>query len=952
MATTPSPVHPDVNDRQDDLIVTGASEHNLKNIDVVLPRNKLVVFTGVSGSGKSSLAFDTLYAEGQRRFLETLSAYARQFLGGLKRPDVESITGLSPVVAIEQKTVSKNPRSTVGTVTELHDFLRLLYARAADAFSLETGEPMVRFTDAQIAENILARFEGQKLLLLSPMVRGRKGHYRELFEQIMRLGYLRARVDGELVELESGYKVDRYKVHDIEAVVDRIFVRPQDADRILKSVQTALSLGKGAMAVMAMDDDKPVHFSRNLMCPTTGLAYPEPEPNLFSFNSPYGACPTCNGLGKVAQVDPETLVPDPSVSVKKGGIAPLGKLKDNLTSRIVEAILASHNLPLTTAVGKIPEEVMGQILYGTDRDVKLQDRGGVRGGTVPFEGLVAAIVRSAEKAKSIPLRRWAQSFMHKVTCPTCNGARLKATSLQFRLGGRDIGELGRMDLHELARFLEALEPQLTERQATIARAPLKEVRARLGFLLDVGLGYLSLDRPTRSISGGEAQRIRLATQIGSRLTEVLYILDEPSIGLHQRDNRKLIDSLCALRDAGNSVIVVEHDEDMMLASDHLVDIGPGAGVHGGQIVAQGPPQSHLDLGSITAQYLTGAKSIPVPSKRRKGHRKNLILKGATGHNLKQVNVKIPLGCLVGVSGVSGSGKSSLINQTLLPALLNHLHDDIRIPLPHKTITGLQHIDKCIAIDQSPIGRTPRSNPATYTGLMDLIRTQFTLLPEAKIRGYKKGRFSFNVAGGRCETCKGAGVRTVEMNFLPDVHVPCESCNGKRFNRETLEVRYRGKSIADVLAMTVDDAHEFFEAIPKIHRITSTLKAVGLGYITLGQRSTTLSGGEAQRVKLASELARVGTGSTLYILDEPTTGLHFQDVQLLIDVLHKLVDQGNTVVVIEHHLDVLKVCDRLIDVGPEGGKDGGTIVASGTPEQVANVNDSHTGRFLQSLLANV
>ena len=952
MATTPSPVHPDVNDRQDDLIVTGASEHNLKNIDVVLPRNKLVVFTGVSGSGKSSLAFDTLYAEGQRRFLETLSAYARQFLGGLKRPDVESITGLSPVVAIEQKTVSKNPRSTVGTVTELHDFLRLLYARAADAFSLETGEPMVRFTDAQIAENILARFEGQKLLLLSPMVRGRKGHYRELFEQIMRLGYLRARVDGELVELESGYKVDRYKVHDIEAVVDRIFVRPQDADRILKSVQTALSLGKGAMAVMAMDDDKPVHFSRNLMCPTTGLAYPEPEPNLFSFNSPYGACPTCNGLGKVAQVDPKTLVPDATVSIKKGGIAPLGKLKDNLTSRIVEAILASHNLPLTTAVGNIPEEVMGQILYGTDRDVKLQDRGGVRGGTVPFEGLVAAIVRSAEKAKSIPLRRWAQSFMHKVTCPTCQGARLKATSLQFRLAGRDIGELGRMDLHELARFLDDLEPQLTERQATIARAPLKEVRARLGFLLDVGLGYLSLDRPTRSISGGEAQRIRLATQIGSRLTEVLYILDEPSIGLHQRDNRKLIDSLCALRDAGNSVIVVEHDEDMMLASDHLVDIGPGAGVHGGQIVAQGPPQSHLDLGSITAQYLTGAKSIPVPSKRRKGHRKNLILKGATGHNLKQVNVKIPLGCLVGVSGVSGSGKSSLINQTLLPALLNHLHDDIRIPLPHKTITGLQHIDKCIAIDQSPIGRTPRSNPATYTGLMDLIRTQFTLLPEAKIRGYKKGRFSFNVAGGRCETCKGAGVRTVEMNFLPDVHVPCESCNGKRFNRETLEVRYRGKSIADVLAMTVDDAHEFFEAIPKIHRITSTLKAVGLGYITLGQQSTTLSGGEAQRVKLASELARVGTGSTLYILDEPTTGLHFQDVQLLIDVLHKLVDQGNTVVVIEHHLDVLKVCDHLIDVGPEGGKDGGTIVASGTPEQVANVNDSHTGRFLQSLLANV
>ena len=936
---------------QDDrtIRVERAAENNLQHIDVDIPRDRLVVVTGVSGSGKSSLAFNTLHAEGQRRYLETFSAYARQFMGGLERPKVERITGLSPVIAIEQKTISRNPRSTVGTVTELLDFLRVLFARAATAYSSATGEPMVRFTDEGILSRIIEDYGGERLLLLAPLVRGRKGHYRELFEQIMRLGYLRARVDGQLVELESGYKVDRYKVHDIEAVVDRIVVRPQDAERILKSVQTALSLGKGAMAVMPLDGDTPVHFSRNLMCPTTGLAYPEPEPNLFSFNSPYGACPTCNGLGKVAQVDPETLIPDPSVSVKKGGIAPLGKLKDNLTSRIVEAILASHNLPLTTAVGKIPEEVMGQILYGTDRDVKLQDRGGVRGGTVPFEGLVAAIVRSAEKAKSIPLRRWAQSFMHKVTCPTCNGARLKATSLQFRLGGRDIGELGRMDLHELASFLEDLEPQLTERQATIARAPLKEVRARLGFLLDVGLGYLSLDRPTRSISGGEAQRIRLATQIGSRLTEVLYILDEPSIGLHQRDNRKLIDSLCALRDAGNSVIVVEHDEDMMLASDHLVDIGPGAGVHGGQIVVQGPPQSHLDSDSITAQYLNGVKTIAVPKKRRKGHRKNLILKGASGHNLKQVNVKIPLGCLVGISGVSGSGKSSLINQTLLPALLNHLHEDIRIPLPHKTITGLHHIDKCIAIDQSPIGRTPRSNPATYTGLMDLIRTQFTLLPEAKIRGYKKGRFSFNVAGGRCETCKGAGVRTVEMNFLPDVHVPCESCQGKRFNRETLEVRYRGKSIADVLAMTVDDAHDFFEAIPKIHRITSTLKAVGLGYITLGQQSTTLSGGEAQRVKLASELARVGTGSTLYILDEPTTGLHFQDVQLLIDVLHKLVDQGNTVLVIEHHLDVLKVCDHLIDMGPEGGKDGGTLVAAGTPDAVANVPESHTGRFLQPLL---
>ena len=944
-----STTHPLPHQRQDALVVTGANEHNLKGLDVVLPRNKLVVFTGVSGSGKSSLAFDTLYAEGQRRFLETLSAYARQFLGGLKRPDVESISGLSPVVAIEQKTVSKNPRSTVGTVTELHDFLRLLYARASDAYSLETGERMVRYSDAQIAENILSRFEGRKLLLLSPMVRGRKGHYRELFEQILRQGYLRARVDGELVELEPGYKVDRYKVHDIEAVVDRIVVRAQDEERILKSVQTALSLGKGSMSVMELDGDTPIHFSRNLMCPTTGLAYPEPEPNLFSFNSPYGACPTCNGLGQVAQVDPETLTPDPKLTVKQGGIAPLGKLKDNLTSSIVTSLLAQHDIAASTPVGDIPASVMGEILYGTEHNIKLLSKAGVTGQAVPFEGLVAAIVRSAEKAKSIPLRRWAQSFMHKVTCPTCEGSRLKEISLQFKLDGKHIGELGRMDLHALAAFLNGLEDRLDARQSTIAQSPLKEVRARLGFLLDVGLGYLSLDRPTRSISGGEAQRIRLATQIGSRLTEVLYILDEPSIGLHQRDNRKLIDSLGALRDAGNSVIVVEHDEDMMLAADHLVDIGPGAGAHGGEIVAQGPPDEHLASDSLTAQYLNGVRKIDVPAKRRKGHRKHLTLKGAQGNNLKNVQVKIPLGCLVGVSGVSGSGKSSLINHTLLPALLNHLHDEIRVPLPFASLKGLSHIDKCIAIDQSPIGRTPRSNPATYTGLMDLIRTQFTLLPEAKIRGYKKGRFSFNVAGGRCEDCKGAGVRTVEMNFLPDVHVPCESCQGRRFNRETLEVRYRGKSIADVLDMTIDEAHAFFEALPKIHRITSTLQAVGLGYLTLGQQSTTLSGGEAQRVKLASELARVGTGSTLYILDEPTTGLHFQDVQMLVDVLNRLVDQGNTVVVIEHHLDVLKVCDHVIDMGPEGGQEGGQVVCAGTPEVLAQQEMSHTGRFLAPLL---
>ena len=936
--------------RQDQLVIEGAQEHNLQDVSLSLPRNKLIVFTGVSGSGKSSLAFDTIYAEGQRRFLETLSAYARQFLGGLKRPDVESISGLSPVVAIEQKTVSKNPRSTVGTVTELHDFLRLLFARASDAYSLSTGEAMVRYTDAEIADNILQRFEGNKLLILAPMVRGRKGHYRELFDQIQRLGYLRARVDGNLVELEEGFKVDRYKIHDIEAVVDRVIVEKNDRDRLLKSVQTALKLGKGSMMVLSMEgDQQPVHFSRNLMCPTTGLAYPEPEPNLFSFNSPYGACSTCNGLGQVAQVDPETLVPDPKKPVKKGGIAPLGELKDNLTSRIVDSILIGHGFSSSTAVGELPERVMAEILYGTEQPVELQDRGGIRGGKVPYEGLIAVIERSAEKAKSIPLRRWAQSFMHKVECPSCHGARLKPVSLQFKLAEKSIADLGRMDMTELAQFLATLEDHLNERQRVIAEAPLKEIRARLGFLLDVGLGYLSLDRPTRSISGGEAQRIRLATQIGTRLTEVLYILDEPSIGLHQRDNQKLINSLCALRDAGNSVLVVEHDEDMMMAADHLVDIGPGAGVHGGQIVAQGPPDQHLASASVTAQYLNGTKRIEVPKKRRKGIRKSLILQGATGHNLQAVKLKLPLGCLIGVSGVSGSGKSSLINQTLLPALLNHLHEDIRVPLPFKGIRGLNHVDKCIAIDQSPIGRTPRSNPATYTGLMDLIRTQFTLLPEAKIRGYKKGRFSFNVAGGRCEDCKGAGVRTVEMNFLPDVHVECETCGGKRFNRETLEVRYKGKSIADVLGMTIDEAHVFFEAIPKIHRITTTLQSVGLGYITLGQQSTTLSGGEAQRVKLASELARVNTGNTLYILDEPTTGLHFQDVQMLIDVLQSLVDLGNTVVVIEHHLDVLKVADHLIDLGPEGGQAGGRIVAEGTPEHVAKQPGSETARFLAPLL---
>ena len=933
----------------DSIAIRGAREHNLRNIDVTIPRNKLVVFTGVSGSGKSSLAFDTIYAEGSRRYLETLSSYARQFIGGLKRPDVESITGLSPVISIEQKTVTRNPRSTVGTVTEVHDFLRLLFARAADAFSLETGEPMVRYTDEEITENIIARFSNTKLILLAPLVRGRKGHYRELFDNVRKQGYVRARVDGEIVELDSGFKVDRYKVHDIELVIDRVIV-DGDSTRLNASVRTALKVGKGSMSVLeyGVINPKLIHLSRNLMCPTTGLAYPEPEPNLFSFNSPYGACPTCNGLGTIAKVDKDLVFPDPKKSVKKGGIAPLGELTSNRTSNIIEAIITSHGVKASTAVGELSDELIGIILYGTDDIITLPSRFSSKGEGVKYEGLVAIVEKAATKGKSVPLKRWATQFMQKVPCSSCSGTRLKPISLQFKVGGKNIAELGGLDFIKLSTFFDKIESKLSDRQNVIAKAPLKEIRARIGFMIDVGLGYLSLDRPARSLSGGEGQRIRLATQIGSRLTEVLYILDEPSIGLHQRDNMKLISSLKALRDAGNSVIVVEHDEDMMLASDYLVDIGPGAGKLGGEIVTQGHPDKHLSTDSTTAKYLRGDLKIAVPKRRRKG-KKKLKLHGACGHNLKNVDLVLPLGTFICVSGVSGSGKSSLINQTLYPALQNHLHEPIRIPLPHNKITGLDNLDKVIAITQTPIGRTPRSNAATYTGVMDLIRKLFTLLPEAKIRGYKAGRFSFNVIGGRCEDCKGAGVRTVEMNYLPNVHVPCDTCGGKRFNRETLEVRYRGKSISDVLDMTVNDAAEFFEAYPKIKRIASTLKDVGLGYISLGQPSTTLSGGEAQRVKLASELARVGTGNTLYILDEPTTGLHFQDVQMLLDVLDRLVNLGNTVLVIEHHLDVIKVADYVVDLGPEGGIAGGYIIATGTPEEIATEIKSSTGKFLLKVL---
>ncbi len=927
------------------IFVQGAREHNLKNIDVRIPRNKLVVITGLSGSGKSSLAFDTIYAEGQRRYIETFSAYARQFLGGMERPDVDKISGLSPVISIEQKTISRNPRSTVGTITEVYDFLRLIFARAGTAYSYNTGEKMVRYTDEQIVERILQDLPGEKLLLMAPVVKGRKGHYRELFEQIMKQGFLRARVDGEIVELTSGYRTDRYKIHDIEIVVDRVKVDQKDKTRLLKSVQTALRLGKGSMIVLPHEEGTLRYFSRHLMCPTSGIAYAEPEPNLFSFNSPYGACPQCNGLGLVSEVDLDKIIPDPKKSISQGGFAPLGEVKNSWTFNQLEALLVKHGYTVKTALGEIEDDVVNMMLNGSDEMLLVTPKTGGKPYNVKFEGIISTIEVAAADSKNMKLKRWASNFMNKVTCHTCQGTRLKKESLYFKLGEKNISELVQMDLRNLGEWFESTEEFLDDTQQVIAREPLKEIRARISFLLDVGLDYLSLDRSSRTLSGGEAQRIRLATQIGSKLVGVLYILDEPSIGLHQRDNQRLIHSLQQLRDAGNTIIVVEHDKDMMLQSDHLIDIGPGAGIHGGHIVAQGPPNEHLAAGSVTAAYLNGEKEIPIPKKRRKGNGKKLILSKATGHNLQNVDLKIPLGTFVSVTGVSGSGKSSLITQTLYPVLHNHFWEETKVPLPYGKIKGLEHLDKVIEIDQSPIGRTPRSNPATYTGIFSEIRNLFTALPESKIRGYKPGRFSFNVAGGRCETCKGAGLRAIEMNFLPDVYVECETCMGMRYNRETLEVRYRGKSIADVLNMTINEAVNFFENIPKISRMAKTLQDVGLGYVTLGQQSTTLSGGEAQRVKLASELAKRSTGNTFYILDEPTTGLHFQDVQMLIDVLNRLVDQGNTVVVIEHNMDIIKVADHLIDLGPEGGSGGGHIVCEGTPEQVAKSKISCTAKFL-------
>ena len=957
---------------EDQIEVIGAREHNLKNIDVSIPRNQLVVITGLSGSGKSSLAFDTIYAEGQRRYMETFGAYARQFIGDMERPDVDKINGLSPVISIEQKTVSKNPRSTVGTITEIYDFLRLLYARASEAYSYATGEKMVRYSDDQVTGLIRETYAGQKIVVLAPLVKGRKGHYRELFESIMKQGYLRARIDGTIVELTKGHKVDRYKIHDIELVVDRMAIGPQapktksaqadpELNRIRQTVNTALKLGKGTLMILPHEEEPvskkkgvstkpttPKHFSRHLMCPTTGIAYAEPEPNLFSFNSPYGACAHCSGLGEVAEVDMLKIIPDPKKSIKKGGIVPLGEGKNNWSFQQVEAVVKHYGFDLNTPIEEIDEEVINALLYGSEELFDVTTGGNVT-YQIRYEGIIAQIEKQIDEDSSPALRRWAESFMNKMPCPECGGARLKKEALFFRIDQNNIADLAAMGLRDLASWLEGVEKTMSERQLAIAREPLKEVRNRLGFLIDVGLDYLTLHRSARTLSGGEAQRIRLATQIGSQLVGVLYILDEPSIGLHQRDNHKLIASLQALRDGGNSVIVVEHDRDMMLESDYLIDIGPGAGIHGGRIMTQGHPQKLKEQDSITARYLRGEMQIAVPKERRKGNKKWLKLSGASGHNLKNVDLNIPLGTFVGVTGVSGSGKSSLIEHTLYPILNHHFYHGVKKPLAYKKITGLENLDKVIEIDQSPIGRTPRSNPSTYTGIFTEIRNLYAALPEAKIRGYQPGRFSFNVSGGRCETCKGAGVKTIEMNFLPDVMVNCEICSGKRYNRETLEIRYKGKSIADVLDMTVDQSVEFFDAHPRIRHVVKTLQDVGLGYITLGQHSTTLSGGEAQRVKLSTELGKRDTGNTMYILDEPTTGLHFQDVQMLINVLNRLVDRGNTVLVIEHNMDVIKIADHLIDVGPEGGVGGGQIIAEGTPEAVAKVKGSWTGKYLKEEL---
>ena len=936
------------------LEILGARENNLKNIDLSIPRNALVVITGISGSGKSSLAFDTIYAEGQRRYMESFSAYARQFIGNMERPDVDKITGLSPVISIEQKSVNKNPRSTVGTITEIYDFLRLLYARIGEAYSYNTGEKMVRYTEEQITDLILDGFDGKRIIILAPAVRGRKGHYRELFEHIRQAGFTRVRVDGEMRELEYGMMLDRYKTHDIEIVVDRIEVHKDSLTRIKKSVQTAFRYGKGLLMVLDYDSGQLRYFSRLLMCPTTGLSYEDPEPNTFSFNSPYGACPKCNGLGEIAVVDKEKLIPNPNLSLRKGGLAPTGEYKaGSWIFKQLEAIGLKYGFTLDTPMKDFTDEALDVILYGTNEtfDVKRETLGITSTIKVNFEGIVNFIEEQNNEEASATIARWAGSFMNHVSCPVCKGSRLKKEAQWFRIDGKNIAEVANMDTISLGKWIDELPSHLNERQNDIAKEILREIHKRVHFLLDIGIDYLNMNRPAASLSGGEAQRIRLATQIGSQLTGVLYILDEPSIGLHRRDNQKLIESLKELRDIGNSVIVVEHDKETMLNADYLVDIGPGAGRHGGEVVFAGTPAEIKDGHSITCDYLNGLRQIDVPKTRRKPLEGNILtIKGAKGHNLKNVDLQLPLGIMVCVTGVSGSGKSTLINETLSPILSQKIYRSVKEPLPYDSIQGIENIDKIIQIDQAPIGRTPRSNPATYTKVFDDIRKLFGELPESKIRNYKAGRFSFNVKGGRCEACKGAGVRIIEMNFLPDVTVLCEECQGKRYNRETLEVRYKGKSINDVLNMTINEAVDFFENIPSIVQKIKTLKDVGLGYLTLGQASTTISGGEAQRVKLAAELAKRDTGKTLYVLDEPTTGLHFEDIKVLMNVLNKLVDKGNTVLIIEHHLDVIKMADYIIDMGPEGGNRGGRIVCQGTPEEVARCEESYTGKYLKEELS--
>ena len=933
------------------IYVYGARVHNLKNVDVEIPRNSLAVITGLSGSGKSSLAFDTIFAEGQRRYIETFSAYARNFLGGMERPDVDKITGLSPVISIEQKTTNKNPRSTVGTTTEIYDYMRLLFARAGKAYSYHTGEEMVKYTEEKVLDMILHDYEGKKIFILAPIVRSRKGHYRELFEAMRKKGYLNIRVDGEMLEIVRGMKVDRYKNHNIEVVIDKLAVSSKDEDRLKKSVSIAMKQGEGLIMILDKDTGEIKHFSKRLMCPTTGISYSDPAPNNFSFNSPQGACPHCKGLGIINQIDLDKVIPDKKLSIYEGGIVPLGKYKNQMIFWQIDAILKKHDCELKTPIEEIPDDALQEVLYGSLEDVRI-DKEVVHTSSdyfIAYNGVVKYLRNVMENDESASGQKWADQFLAECECPECHGQRLNREALSYKIWDKNISELGNMDISELREWLEHVEEHLDHQQQQIAHEIIKEIRTRLDFLLEVGLDYLALNRQSASLSGGESQRIRLATQIGSQLVNVLYILDEPSIGLHQRDNERLIHSLKELRDLGNTVIVVEHDEDMMREADYIVDIGPKAGRKGGEVVFQGTPKEMLNTDTLTAQYLNGMQKIAIPKKRREGNEKSLILKGCTGNNLKHVDVEFPLGKLIVVTGVSGSGKSTLINETLQPILSQHFYRSLKKPMPYESIEGLDNIDKVVNVDQSPIGRTPRSNPATYTGVFSDIRSLFVNLPEAKIRGYKPGRFSFNVKGGRCETCGGNGYKTIEMNFLPDIQVPCEECHGKRYNRETLEVRYKGKSIADVLDMTINQAVEFFENVPDILRKIKTIQDVGLGYIKVGQSSTTLSGGESQRVKLATELAKKDTGKTLYILDEPTTGLHFEDIRILMDVLQKLVDRGNTVIIIEHNLEVIKLADWIIDIGPEGGRKGGQILSVGTPEEVAKSKKGYTPKFLKKAL---